>query len=323
MKSEIFKRMNRHNGFSLTELLIAMMLGLLVIGGVLGVFLANQRTSNVNASLSELQNTARIAFQLMSKDIRSAGFNGCGNPVRVVNVLNVAQPWAAWNDGIRGFVSPVAAINGLTPTTGTEAIRLMYASGNSNSVQLHDVANAQFTVTTTPLLNPLDIAIVCDDTLSAIFQVSSVDTVNNFINHNTAGAPLNCTENFGFANPFVCAAAVARTFASSSMIMRFESVAWFVAPSADDSSVKSLYRAALVGANQVNEEVLFGVSDLQLRYMDATTRQFNLASAVVNWGDIVAVSVTLTLDDAVLKNLDVPDDVKSLNFLVTIRNRVS
>lgn len=322
MKLDNCKGLVRQAGFSLTELMIAMVLGLLVLGGVVGVFISNQTTSNVNASLSELQNTARIAFQLMSKDIRSAGFKGCGNPTQLVNVLNSAEPWAVWNDGIQGFSSPVVAINGVTPTPGTEAIRLMYAGGTSNSVQLHDTANAQFTLTDSPVVNALDIAIVCDDTLSAIFQVSSIDAVNNFINHKVT-APLNCTENFRFANPFICAAAGPRNFGGNSMIMRFESVAWFVAPSADDAAVKSLYRATLLGSNQINEEVLYGVSDLQLRYMDATTRQFNLASAVINWGDIIAVSVTLTLDDAVLKNLDVPDDVKNINFLVTIRNRVN
>lgn len=324
MKSVVIMQFKTIKGFSLTELMIAMLLGLLVLGGVLGVFLANQTTSRVNASLSELQNTARIAFQLMSKDIRNAGFNGCGNPVQVTNVLNVApaQPWATWNQGIRGFSSPLAAINGLTPAANTEAIRLMYAAGNSNSVQVHDAASAQFTVTTTPVVRASDIAMVCDDTLTAIFQVSAVNAVANTIDHTTAGAPLNCTQNFRFANPFVCGAAAIRTFPSTAMIMRFESVAWFVAPSSDDTSVKSLYRAALIGPNQVNEEVLFGVSNLQLRYMDGTTRQFSTANAVIDWGDIIAVSVTLTLDDAVLKDLNVSADVKSLNFLVTLRNRV-
>ncbi|CAM3732253.1 PilW family protein [Rheinheimera salexigens] len=312
----------RTAGFSLTELMIAMVLGLLILGGVLGVFMANQTTSRVNSSLSEVQNTARIAFQLMSKDIRSAGFSGCGNPVRVVNVLNSAQPWADWNEGIRGLSSPVAAINTVTPTVGTEAIRLMYASGASSSVNSHDTGNAEFTLTAAPTLNPLDIAIVCDDVLTSIFQVSAVNAGASTLTYKAPAAPLNCTENLGFLVPFNCATAPVRTFPSTAMIMRFESVAWFVAPSADDSSVKSLYRAALVGTQQINEEILFGVSNLQLLYMDATTRQFRAANVVIDWGDIVAVSVTLTLDDEVLKQLDLMAEAKNINFIVTLRNRV-
>lgn len=322
MKHSTVTSSRKVTGFSLTELMIAMVLGLLILGGVLGVFMANQTTSRVNTSLSEVQNTARIAFQLMSKDMRSAGFSGCGNPVRVVNVLNVAQPWADWNDGIRGFSAPVAAINGVTPTLGTDAVRLMYGSGVSNSVNNHNATNALFTLTNPPILNALDIAMACDDTLTTIFQVGVVNRVANTISYKIANAPLNCTENFGFISPYNCAAAPARNFPSTAMIMRFESVAWFIAPSADDGQVKSLYRAALVGSRQINEEILFGVSDLQLRYMDASTRQFSAASAVINWGDIVAVSVTLTLDDAVLQQLDLLEDAKQINFLVTLRNRV-
>ncbi|MGI5309102.1 PilW family protein [Rheinheimera sp. WS51] len=309
-------------GFSLTELMIAMVLGLLVLGGALGIFMSNQTTSRVNNSLSEVQNTARIAFQLMSKDIRSAGFSGCGNPVRVVNILNSAQPWATWNDGIRGLAAPVAAINGITPTLGTEAIRVMYASGVSSSINSHDTANAEFTLTAPSDLNPLDIAIVCDDTLTTLFQVSAVNAAANTLEYKTGAAPLNCTQNLGFLMPFNCATTPVRSFPSNAMVMRFESVAWFVAPSRDDSSVNSLYRAAVVGAQQINEEVLFGVSNIQFSYMDATTRQFRTANAVLNWGDIISVSVTLTIDDKVLKQLDLLESAKNINFIITLRNRV-
>jgi type IV pilus assembly protein PilW len=306
-------------GFSLTELMVAMVLGLIVVGGVIGVFIANQNTARFNNTLGEIQQVSRHGFQLMSRDIRSAGFSGCGNVDRFMNVLNVAgvQPWATWNGGLLGLQAPVAAINGLTPAANTDALRVMYSGGQSNGITAH--VPPQFTLNGPPTLRAGDIAAVCDDTLTTIFEVSAV--VGTALNHGMGGT-INCTSNLGYINPLNCAAVPARTFMASAMLMRFESVVWFVAPSQDDAAISSLYRASMVGNSQVNEEVLFGISGLSFLYLDGTTRQLRAANAVTDWGDIVAVQVSMTIHDALLGKVAVPDDVKTLNFTVTLRNRV-
>ena len=54
-------------GFTVVELMIAMLLGLIVIGGVVSVFLANQRTYRTNQALGDVQDSSRIAFELMAR----------------------------------------------------------------------------------------------------------------------------------------------------------------------------------------------------------------------------------------------------------------
>ena len=54
-------------GFTLIELMIAMLLGLIVIGGVSSIFLANQQTYRSNEALSEVQDGARVAFEMLSR----------------------------------------------------------------------------------------------------------------------------------------------------------------------------------------------------------------------------------------------------------------
>jgi type IV pilus assembly protein PilW len=311
--------MRLSKGFSLTELMVAMVLGLIVVGGVIGVFITNQNTSRFNNTLIDIQQISRHGFQLMARDIRSAGFSGCGNVDRFMNVLNVAgaQPWATWNGGLLGLQAPVAAINGLAPTANTDAIRVMYSGGQSNGVTSH--VPPQFTLNSAPTFRVGDIAAVCDDTLTSIFEVSAI--AGTTVNHAIAGT-INCSTNLGFISPLNCGAVPARTFMSNAMIMRFESVAWFVAPSQDDAAVTSLYRASLVGNTQVNEEVLFGISGLNLLYLDATTRQLRTANAVTNWGDIIAVQVNMTIHDALLGQVAVPANVRTMGFTVTLRNRV-
>ncbi|KKO47182.1 hypothetical protein WG68_00580 [Arsukibacterium ikkense] len=314
----------KQQGFSLVELMIAMVLGLLVIGGVIGVFIANQATSRANMTLSELQNTARLSFQLMSQDIRNAGFIGCNNSPWVGNSIAIAGVRPAWADwatgsGILGLAAPVAAINGVTPTNGTQALRLMFAAGNSNSI--NNYVGSTLSLNTNSVVAAGQVAVACDETMSSIFQVTTA--VADEVTHNVSG--LNADADLGFISPWAPGTSPPRNFSNNAMLMRFESIAWFVAPSRDDTTVNSLYRASLIGDTQVNEEVLFGVSDLQFVYLNGDTLNFETAAAVNasnTWGRIIAANVTVTLDDAVLQGINIPDNVKNISFLVSLRNRL-
>ncbi|MEE9333385.1 MAG: PilW family protein [Granulosicoccaceae bacterium] len=64
-------------GFSLIELLIASMLGIMLVGGVITVFSGTKRSSAINSNLTELQENARFALESIMREARMAGFQGC------------------------------------------------------------------------------------------------------------------------------------------------------------------------------------------------------------------------------------------------------
>tara|TARA_R110002126_G_scaffold16527_28_gene66096 strand:+ start:52 stop:1053 length:1002 start_codon:yes stop_codon:yes gene_type:complete len=321
----------KQQGFSLVELMIAMVLGLLVLGGVIGVFIANQATSRANMALSELQNTARLSFQLMSQDIRNAGFSGCNNSMQIANAIAIAgvrPDWVQWNSalgtgngfGLLGLAAPTP-INGLAPTPGTQALRVMFAAGNSNTISDYD--GSKFILNANSVVPAGSLAIACDENMASIFQVTTA--VGDEITHTATGLNADANLDFVFEDEWAPGAAGPRDFTNNAMLMRFESIAWFVAPSRDDEAVNSLYRASIIGDRQVNEEVLFGVADLQLLYLNGVSGNFETAAAVTaanNWGRVIAVNVTVQLDNAVLQGLEVPENVRNISFLVALRNRI-
>lgn len=69
----------RETGFSLVELLIALLLGLILIGGVLQVFLASRVTALANDELGRIQDNGRVAVSLLVRDIRLAGYRNPDN----------------------------------------------------------------------------------------------------------------------------------------------------------------------------------------------------------------------------------------------------
>ncbi|MBU2223618.1 MAG: prepilin-type N-terminal cleavage/methylation domain-containing protein, partial [Gammaproteobacteria bacterium] len=90
-------QLQRHQfrrGFTLIELMVSMLLGTFLIGGVIGVYIANSRTNQVNEQMGQVQQASQVSFQLLSRDVQHAGYAGCANIIstRVVNVLN-PQPW--------------------------------------------------------------------------------------------------------------------------------------------------------------------------------------------------------------------------------------
>lgn len=69
--------MKRQVGFSLVEIMVAMVAGLLLTAGIGQVYLGAKQTYNTQDQLSRLQENGRYALELLSRDLRMAGSLGC------------------------------------------------------------------------------------------------------------------------------------------------------------------------------------------------------------------------------------------------------
>ena len=67
----------RMRGVTLIELMIALVIGLIVTGAALALFLTNRQTYLASESIGRVQEHARTAFELMSRDLRDAAGNAC------------------------------------------------------------------------------------------------------------------------------------------------------------------------------------------------------------------------------------------------------
>ena len=107
------KRPSTQRGLSLAELLLALALGAVIVAGFGRMFAANRATHAMLEGQSRLQESARVALDLISRSARMAGHVGCDSGVPVTNGLN-----GAWTDvpEVR-LPSPVQAFAGV----GTDA----------------------------------------------------------------------------------------------------------------------------------------------------------------------------------------------------------
>src|SRR5690606_37044356 len=66
--------MNR-NGFSLVELMVALLLGSLISIAATQLFLVNRQADNLQQGLSSVQDQGRFIFNFLSRDLMQAGYH--------------------------------------------------------------------------------------------------------------------------------------------------------------------------------------------------------------------------------------------------------
>lgn len=330
----------RQFGFSLVELMVALVLGLIIIGGVINIFTSNQQIFRTNEALGRLQENARISFELMAREIRQAGGNLCG-VTRVANVLN--NPGSAWSSNwaggtVRGFDDTQPATNIIaTGTTvpgrvaDTDAI-LVLSGGLDNEVRIRD-HNPRSAVLHTALGNhgikAGEILMVCDSGSAAIFQMTGPSSNNpDHIVHNTGKAqpPGNCSKGLGY--PPVCESVGNSKNFTGGSVTKLTASTWYVGNNSRGG--RSLYRITPNGIDEIAE----GVVDMQIDYLLRTETTGTLGSdwvtarAITDWTrsapqQVVAVRLRLTLNTLASVGTDQRPVVRQLIHVVHLRNRPS
>ena len=93
--------MKRLTGFSLTELLLAMVIGLVVLLGIAQIFISTKGANALLVAEAELQENARFAFSSMTSIIQQTAHFGCrtSSQLTTQSLLNfneqTFQPWRA------------------------------------------------------------------------------------------------------------------------------------------------------------------------------------------------------------------------------------
>lgn len=330
----------RQRGFTLVELMISMLLGLVIIGGATGVILANRQSYRANEGLSQIQESARTAFELLARDVRQAGVTGCDSNGRIANVLKSDASALWWLDwfGIRGFegTQPDTAVGfgaGTPPNNriqGTDSIQLQGIEGTGLTVVSHEPTSANFKISeATTTIAPDDIVMVCDFDHAAIFKVTNYNSANVTLVHGAemSGDPRNCSKGLGY--PVDCDTPDANgnvyTYGPNSQLSRLTAVDWYIGDNQRPAEGgRSLFRRTM---SRDAEEIVAGVTDMQISYREAGQTQFVPASAIGVWENVNAVTITLTIDSADARiSTDASENSgrlqRSFTNIITLRNRV-
>jgi type IV pilus assembly protein PilW len=331
-------------GFSLIELMIAMVLGLVVISGVTSIFLANQQTYRANAGLSDVQEGSRIAFEMLARDVRGAGLTGCdstsGRVANVINTVGGTTPWYAdWNNAVHGYDDAATddpALTGLSgagaPVAGEPSVHLISAGAIAATVGANsgnNPASIQLNQPTDELADG-DIIMICDYDHAAIVQVT-----NNYpaavLLHDKGNNmnPGNCSKGLGYPTDCSGANGNSYTFPQNSQIAELTASDWYIGT--NPTGGKSLYRLALSNSSgnvtATAQEMVRNVTDMKLLYHQQGGATFGNAAAIAasggDWSTVDAVQVTLTLQSTNQRaGVNATPITRNFTAVATVRNRV-
>ena len=305
-------------GLSLVELMVAMVIGLFLIGGVVQIYATSSAGRRVTEGLSRLQEGGRFANEFLTRDIRMAGFTNCYN-ARTANAINIvtgsdayAYDFSIMVNGYEGGVSTFPAA--IAALAGTDAIVIKRGDDSDDYFVDHHVAvSATIQLVQNHDLKQGEILMVadCNQGQVGIFQQSNVNNNNTIsvVVHNTGGgtSPGNCTKKlWGDGDCADDTVLSFKAYGPESRIMRMVSNAYYIANNV--SGVPSLYRKGLTDAGAIGaaEELVEGVENMQIEYgldtdatVDGVANQYVKANAITaaQWqgGRVASVRLKLLL----------------------------
>lgn len=113
----------KQHGLSLIELMIGILLASILLLGVLQIFDANRRTNSMQEALSRVQESGRMATDMLAKELRGAAFDGCVvDPTLLVNNADVMFDGEQIS-GVNNVTGSVT-IGGKTVEPGTDVLEV-------------------------------------------------------------------------------------------------------------------------------------------------------------------------------------------------------
>ena len=272
---------SRQTGYGLVELMVAMLLGLLVIAGVLAAHLQVRNAYATAEAQARLQENARYALNVITQDLRMAGYWGLTNRADLV-ALNAASSFpaacgAAWVgdvthyvDGFNNGYGAACAASGGGAVPGADVLVVRRASAQRITPQSGTIAAAYRN----------QVLIVTSRTGGEIFVPAQVGNLlpAGYATGDPSGAPPLADTRQLAVNAYY--------------VSRNSSVA---------NGYPALRRKSLVAGPAVGEEeVLPGIEDLQLQFGvdtdgDGSSDLYANPGSVPASGTVVAARVWLRL----------------------------
>jgi len=291
-------------GFSLVELLVAVAVSLIVLGGVIAVMVSSKATYVTQDSLARLQENARFATEFIARDLRMAGYFGCADDLSSVsNHVNnskgeagdIGDLWstkiplegmdstnqALWYPSNVDWIPGDATANQkpayLAPNTDAVIIRYMNPSDILVVTPFMPNVSAAVHITANSGLRKGDIILVTDCSSSDVFQITGPDqnnVDNGTLNHNTGVSGVS---------PGNAVQALSKTYEGDAFVAKLEVSRYFVGVrnldgtlcttncKCDRQHLCGLFRqgVGVTGATAA-QEIVEGVENLQVLYGEDT-----------------------------------------------------
>ncbi len=313
----------KQRGFNLVEILVTMLISTIIMAGVLQIAASGSQTSNIASNLSSVQENARFAIDILSKEIRMAGYMGCADSrkfeVSVAKGSVVASApifsdfrtdslkgyevtssnsttWAANSPKVNG--TPIlASLHGIA-ATNSDVITVIHASSTTLAISANQTSPSVDLSVTANLLGLVrnDLVMISSCVDANVFRVTTVTPGTPVQIGHTTTSGLNTTGSF--TSTFLVA--------DQTWLHRIVSSTFYIRN--NGAGIPSLYRYTFRNTNGVDkfteEEMIQGVENMQILYGQRDEKgsedpsddrvRFSAASdTALNWNEVDVIRIAL------------------------------
>lgn len=284
--------LRRQRGFTMVELMVAMVISLILMAGIGQIYLSAKKSYSIQNSLAHQQQTARYVMEVISQDLRRAGYWG-GNaaPAEITGSLGIATDNGTCPSGDDSWGRMLdRRLFGLNDSNNSGATS-NYSSCIPNTDYIRgDILVVRYTApwiigsTTTPAFENNRVYLRTGLFDGHVFKGANAADPENQIN--TAATPI------GRDSELVAHAYYISTSPGQ--------------PSCTGVTVPSLFRESLDdNGRPAAEEVAYGVDNLQVRYGidddisaadfdgDGSVDQYFDAQNVPDWSQVITARIWL------------------------------
>ena len=298
------------HGFSVVELMVSMTISLLLLAGVLSVMYSSRITYDENSRVSRLQEYARASVELVLRDVRSAGNQGCARPIRPERFRNALTAPTALRynfgrpvegfEGTDGAWAPALDATLVAATTGNDVLVVRSLAtdlpplrtsaafaGGAGTLPIEKPAGTGFPQGTSFVISDCEYANVFTNSSAVAAAGTTANVARNPGAFLPPGGAVTVPENLGVAFP---------TYRAGSLVTAVETIVYYIRPSASGRG-PALWR--IVG-NGPPRELIEGVERLEIQYGednngDLLVDVYRDADAVVNWNAVLSVSIAVLM----------------------------
>ena len=329
-------RWHTQQGLSLTELLVALAIGTVLLLGVFGVFVSNSQTNSVETAINRVQQSGRAAVELLNRDIRRAGYIGCDSIGGTVSL-------AASNTQVHRLLAYRANGSSLTPDStnsvadvvkagtraGSDVIVLDYADYLGNDLiaegDVFDTLGQTLTLNSAAggecRITDGDLLLLSNCVTTHVFRVSSASGCGASGN----GVTINSADNQGPAitnadgtTPAAASLAGFR-YAEHSDVAEYLQFIWFVADTGREINGQTVYALYRLASNQTyadREEMIEGIEFLRVEVGERVANGLRFVAPStpgIDWTAIESVRMALLVQS--FEPVTDTDDTSSYQLL--------
>jgi len=254
----------RQRGLTLTELMVSVAISVAVLVALSNVYLGSRAAYRTNEAIARVQETGRLALELIARDLRRTGFAGCLSRGAQVEVYSNPRP---------AGLSPLTALRGYEQAAGfdypagierlpgdldSDVVRILAAdaTARANVDGDSDIAAATIAIRDNKAgFERDDVLVVSDCRRAAVFTVTGVQSKPLRLAHAAERNGGLDTPNHLISPPFKAR--------DGAFVARLGSATYFIGrPKGSKEAPPSLYRAGL----ERTERVIENVEDLDFVY---------------------------------------------------------